>query len=274
MRKCCIVLLTICFILLTTACNDKHIVNSDAESSSFISGSTKSDYTQIIDSNENNHTKTTESNESIYTQTTESKPTHQHSYVSKVIKQATCTSTGTKEYRCSCGESYTETIDRTSHSYSSATCTSAKKCTVCGATLGEPLGHSFSNGYCTRCNTAAPTPKKTLNIPSLPISAKYFLDIHYSSVKITNISYEFNDLGYLYLYISGEKTYDHIGNSGDTAIDATLKLYDSEGYLVDTTDLIVSNLKVGEKFRNQEKILRNIPQECTSFTLEITDRYF
>lgn len=45
-----------------------------------------------------------------------SKP-HTHNYVSSVTKQPTCTSTGTRTYTCSCGDSYTETIAKTSHSW-------------------------------------------------------------------------------------------------------------------------------------------------------------
>ena len=41
-----------------------------------------------------------------------------HSYVSNIIKQATCQSTGTREYTCKiCNTSYTETIPRTEHNY-------------------------------------------------------------------------------------------------------------------------------------------------------------
>lgn len=272
MRKYCIVLLTICCILLTTACNDKHIVNSDTESSSFTSSNAKSDYTQILESNENSPTQATESNESTHVQTAESKSTHQHSYIGKVIKQATCTSTGTKEYRRSCGESYTETISRTDHSYSSATCTSAKKCTVCGATSGEPLGHNFSNGYCTRCNTADPTPKKTLKIPSVPLSTKHFIgEVFISSIKITDVKYEFHDeMEQLIIYLSGEKTSDYNGNSASSVIGAKLKLYDSDGYVVYSNILSVPNLKVGDKFRN-EQVKFKVPKGCTSFSLEIVD---
>ena len=42
-----------------------------------------------------------------------------------------------------------------SHSYGEATCTAPAKCS-CGATNGSALGHSFSNGKCSRCGTADP----------------------------------------------------------------------------------------------------------------------
>jgi len=42
-----------------------------------------------------------------------------------------------------------------SHSYGEATCTAPAKCS-CGATNGSALGHSYSNGKCSRCGTADP----------------------------------------------------------------------------------------------------------------------
>lgn len=41
---------------------------------------------------------------------------HKHNYTSKVTKEATCTSDGTKTFTCSCGDTYTETI-KGSHDY-------------------------------------------------------------------------------------------------------------------------------------------------------------
>ena len=42
------------------------------------------------------------------------------------------------------------------HSWMDATCTEAQKCLICGETKGSPLGHDYSNGYCTRCSSADP----------------------------------------------------------------------------------------------------------------------
>ena len=55
---------------------------------------------------------------------------HTHSYTSAVTKQPTCVSTGTKTYTCSCGKSYSEVMNKISHSYSNGTCT------MCGASQG------------------------------------------------------------------------------------------------------------------------------------------
>ena len=54
--------------------------------------------------------------------------THEHSYTSAVTTAATCTTDGVRTYTCSCGDSYTESIPATGHSYVDGVCT------VCGAT--------------------------------------------------------------------------------------------------------------------------------------------
>lgn len=81
---------------------------------------------------------------------------HEHSYEAAITKP-TCEKDGYTTYTCRCGDSYT--ADETAavgHNYSEATCTESKTCATCGKTKGEPLGHDFQNGSCTRCNEADP----------------------------------------------------------------------------------------------------------------------
>ena len=81
-----------------------------------------------------------------------------HSYSWVTMKQPTCKETGYQNYTCSkCGHvSSSQTLAKVpSHSWdrSSATCTSDKKCTICG-TVGQKSNgqHSYnSNGKCTWC---------------------------------------------------------------------------------------------------------------------------
>ncbi len=68
-----------------------------------------------------------------------------HNYTSKVTKAATCTAAGVKTFTCSkCSNSYTESIPATGHTWTAATCTTAKTCSVCKATDGAALGHSYT----------------------------------------------------------------------------------------------------------------------------------
>ncbi len=84
---------------------------------------------------------------------------HQHSYISAVTTNATCTSFGVLTYTCSCGDTYSEDIPMLAHtevviSAVDATCvntglTSGVKCSVCGEviatqTVTPALGHKES----------------------------------------------------------------------------------------------------------------------------------
>ncbi len=97
------------------------------------------------------------------------KPAHTHSYTSTVTKASTCTSEGVMTYRCSCGNSYTETIGKTAHSFGSYTYnndateladgTETAVCSVCGDRATRTAGgtklvhvHSYSESV-----TAAPS---------------------------------------------------------------------------------------------------------------------
>ena len=52
-----------------------------------------------------------------------------------------------------CGEEFTKEHDL---SWNPATCTTAAICRNCDATVGEPLGHDFVEGVCSRCEEADP----------------------------------------------------------------------------------------------------------------------
>ena len=58
-------------------------------------------------------------------------PGHSHRYTSSVTLKAGCESAGKREYRCSCGDSYTETIAPTGHVYICGICI------YCGRTKNE-----------------------------------------------------------------------------------------------------------------------------------------
>lgn len=47
-------------------------------------------------------------------------------------------------------------VDLCDHIWVEATCSTPRTCSLCGATDGEALGHSYDNGACTRCGRAEP----------------------------------------------------------------------------------------------------------------------
>lgn len=94
--------------------------------------------------------------------TEESKPTeppHEHNYSSSISKNATCAESGTKIFKCSCGDSYTETIAKTGHNWNggeyvqNGTCSSEAvkrfTCSVCGATEDRGTGEFGSHNFQT-----------------------------------------------------------------------------------------------------------------------------
>ena len=79
---------------------------------------------------------------------------HNHSYVGKITKNATCTQDGEKLYTCSCGNSYSEKIPATGHKMTTekvdATCTTdgyvKETCSACGHSYSEIIsatGHNY-----------------------------------------------------------------------------------------------------------------------------------
>ncbi len=76
--------------------------------------------------------------------TAETEPPHEHSYTSEITKAATCTEDGVMTFTCSCGDSYTEVVPKTGHSWSDWVRTKeptteaegqdTRTCATCGAT--------------------------------------------------------------------------------------------------------------------------------------------
>lgn len=81
-----------------------------------------------------------------------------HRYQVTEHRDPTCTDDGLKVYACPlCGDSYSETISATGHSYREATCLQPQVCKECSAIGASALGHSYKKGTCIRCGTSDPT---------------------------------------------------------------------------------------------------------------------
>lgn len=77
----------------------------------------------------------------------------EHSYALTDSQATTCTTDGFSIYTCSkCGNSYQEPVPAAGHQYTPATCLISQVCKECSQMYGNPLGHSYSDGYCVRCN--------------------------------------------------------------------------------------------------------------------------
>jgi len=77
---------------------------------------------------------------------------HTHSFGEwATVIPATCTETGKEERQCNCGNKEIRDIPANGHSWSSATCTEASRCSICQKNNGDALGHTTDCGVCNRC---------------------------------------------------------------------------------------------------------------------------
>lgn len=104
---------------------------------------------------------------------------HTHSYSSTVTKQPTCTQTGVRTYRCSCGSSYTETIAATGHKYVN---------TVVAPTLTEK---GYTKHTCSVCNN---TYKDAyVDPPKVNADGWYYCDSVPTGIAANQYTIEYNN---------------------------------------------------------------------------------
>lgn len=129
---------------------------------------------------------------------------------------------------------------------------------------------------------------ETDELPKLPLEKLYQLKVKEPPIKVsrtygtnkmlieevivTDITYEFKESfgGVdLYIYFTGEKTFDYMGedNSDDCLIG--WKLYDGEGYVVKTGTVFTQSICTGEKFKNAEENIYSL--EPSEYRLELVN---
>lgn len=206
-----------------------------------------------------------------------------HNYVESSRNDATCESAGYIEYKCDrCGKKYKEAFgEAAGHNWQSATCTASKKCKTCGKTDGKALGHTCTSGTCSRCGEDV-TPNIKIKVPSTPITAYRISRIKditgnykaYTKFDITGISYEIKTYSYtnpkIEFTFTGKKTYDY--ENGTNSVEFIVKVYDDEGFLVDSTDGYITNLNVGDKFKETVTIYLDDDWASHTYTLVLEDK--
>ena len=112
----------------------------------------------------------------------------------------------------------------------------------------------------------------TVSLPILPnsITDYTYNDKISSVVDITNITYEVKNDD-LYLYFTGEKTFDIEGPNYSQPCYVGWKLYDSDGYIVYSGTFISPNISIGEKFRNEKCYAWDVIKPGESYKLVISD---
>ena len=113
-------------------------------------------------------------------------------------------------------------------------------------------------------------------LPQLPTTLDYYYksfsgkETLEASVKITSITYEIKDDD-LYIYFAGEKIYDSEGKNYSRSVKFGWKLYDSEGYVIDSGDFYSTGIKTGEKFRNEKISIYNEMVPGKTYKLVLLD---
>ena len=133
---------------------------------------------------------------------------HAHSYTATVTKQPTCTAEGVKTFRCSCGDSYIETISAAGHVFGAyvynndateaADGTETAACTICGAkdtrtAAGTKIAHIHNyTAAVTKAATCAEEGVKTYTCScgssyteAVPVIAHSFGDYIYNDDATT-----------------------------------------------------------------------------------------
>lgn len=133
---------------------------------------------------------------------------HAHNYTATVTKQPTCTAEGVKTFRCSCGDSYTETISAAGHVFGAyvynndateaADGTETAACTICGAkdtrtAAGTKIAHVHNyTAAVTKAATCAEEGVKTYTCScgssyteAVPVIAHSFGDYIYNDDATT-----------------------------------------------------------------------------------------
>ena len=133
---------------------------------------------------------------------------HTHNYTATITKQPTCTAEGVKTFRCSCGDSYTETIPAAGHIFGAyvynndateaADGTETAACTICGAkdtrtAAGTKIAHVHNyTAVVTKAATCAEEGVKTYTCScgssyteTVPVIAHSFGDYIYNDDATT-----------------------------------------------------------------------------------------
>ncbi len=115
-----------------------------------------------------------------------------------------------------------------------------------------------------------PMKESIVSMPHCPQTLGYYSysGTLYSSCKVTNVTYKIEDDD-LYIYFTGEKTYDCQGENNGDRFPISWRLIDSEGYIVDSGTYYSDSLKVGEKFKNGVSYSWNSITPGENYTLEI-----
>ena len=91
-----------------------------------------------------------------------------------------------------------------------------------------------------------------------------------TAVRIDNITYEYKNES-LCFYFTGEKTYDCDGDEETNYCKFRWTLYDSEGDILESRTIFISNLAVGDKFKDKVGYALGCVEQGKSYKIVISE---
>lgn len=223
MKKVLAIILSICFVLSLTACNNNE-TNSDTTSgtSQFVS-------TEIESSKPAESSKPTQS----------SKPAHTHSY-----SGANCTAPA----KCSCGATNGSALG---HSWNDATCQAPKTCSVCKKkkTEGTKVEHIVEGTACKWCKQVVVVNPNKVNtsLTYTSLGPKFYEQVPYGGPPR-----EYDCYYLIVLWLdSGATTAHKVSRESDTNADFACTFYHNGKYYRDAASMW-GNFKVLYKITESE----------------------
>ncbi|MBR2547269.1 MAG: hypothetical protein IKF07_03650 [Eubacterium sp.] len=123
--------------------------------------------------------------------------------------------------------------------------------------------------------TVTVVPDIDVQAPYLPATYSYynFLGGKESSCQINKVEFEYsssvNDTYNIEVWIYGEKTYENKNSNVSDSCFVGYKLYDSEGYVVESGHISLGSMALGEKFKVSKYIASGV--QAGEYRLELTD---
>ena len=133
------------------------------------------------------------------------KPQHKHSYSASVTKQPTCSSTGTRTYTCSCGDSYTESIPAVDHNWQHHDATGHYDKVVDQPAWDEPIYET--RAICNGCRASFKTVDEVIEHLAMSGCSGYYVD----EVQTGTIHHEAT---YKDVWVQDSPAYDECTNCG------------------------------------------------------------
>ena len=133
------------------------------------------------------------------------KPQHKHSYSASVTKQPTCSSTGTRTYTCSCGDSYTKSIPAVDHHWQHHDATGHYDKVVDQPAWDEPIYET--RAICNGCGASFKTVDEVIEHLAMSGCSGYYVD----EVQTGTIHHEAT---YKDVWVQDSPAYDKCTNCG------------------------------------------------------------